>query len=74
VPRRIHTLNATDRHRLTRRCGQTAESGAADSCAVLGDGHVHIVLVCTFIQAAGSRIVEVAAQEAVLEDGFSARR
>jgi len=26
VPRRIHTLNATNRHRLTRRCGQIADS------------------------------------------------
>jgi hypothetical protein len=40
---------------------RNAESGAADSCAVHGDGHVQIVLICTFTQAAGRRVVEVAA-------------
>ena len=41
---------------------------------VTDPGHVQIVLICTFAQAAGRRVVEVAAEEAVLEDGFSARR
>jgi len=51
-----------------------AESGAADSCSVHGDGRGQIVRICTFTQAAVSRVVEVAAQEAVLKEGFSARR
>ncbi len=46
MSRRIHTLNATDTHRTTRRCGQTADYGRCGQRSCDPGLHAHIGYYC----------------------------